>query len=426
MPPAEPLQSSEFMLQLHKQLVDTKSIQDSTAAAYIRGLYILNGKKPYKSLSFLKKTDDLAQKIESGYSESTQKTIYASITSVLSLFKDKPAYKKTHQFYHEKMMGKAEEAAAVDTAEKTPQQKENWLEWSQIEQKAKELCEEAQKYVAAKTITPEQFESILHAIILSLYTSVPPRRNQDYLAMTVARLPKSKSVDTLAKDKNWLIVDSTKTPRQFIYNVYKTAKTYGQQQINIPTGLADLLKLYLKHHPTLHAASVKEAPFLVEASGAPLTAGNAITRVLNRALGKKIGCSMLRHIYLSGKYDIQEMRADADSMGHSLSQQKQYLKADSAPHTDAQPLAPTPVASALTGASADASAHTASRTEEQPLHCPPAPPQKSDAPKKKSRSAPRNKTPRKVETPSTVCLTEPAYMPPSAPQLPSDSNPSAT
>jgi hypothetical protein len=42
--------------------------------------------------------------------------------------------------------------------------------------------------------------------------------------------------------------------------------------------------------------------------------------------GKQIGSSMLRHIYLSSKYDIDEMKKDADAMGHSLGVQKEYMK----------------------------------------------------------------------------------------------------
>jgi hypothetical protein len=35
---------------------------------------------------------------------------------------------------------------------------------------------------------------------------------------------------------------------------------------------------------------------------------------------------MIRHIYLSSKYDLNEMKTDADAMGHSLSEQKSYMK----------------------------------------------------------------------------------------------------
>ena len=37
---------------------------------------------------------------------------------------------------------------------------------------------------------------------------------------------------------------------------------------------------------------------------------------------------MLRHIYLSTKYNIDEMKRDSNAMGHSLNEQRQYMKDD--------------------------------------------------------------------------------------------------
>jgi Mn-dependent DtxR family transcriptional regulator len=39
---------------------------------------------------------------------------------------------------------------------------------------------------------------------------------------------------------------------------------------------------------------------------------------------------MLRHVYLSDKYklDMDEMKKDADAMGHNLSTQRDYIKTD--------------------------------------------------------------------------------------------------
>jgi hypothetical protein len=45
---------------------------------------------------------------------------------------------------------------------------------------------------------------------------------------------------------------------------------------------------------------------------------------------------MLRHIYLSSKYNIGDMTEDAKKMGHSLTEQRKYLKAEVA----AAPAAP--------------------------------------------------------------------------------------
>jgi hypothetical protein len=65
---------------------------------------------------------------------------------------------------------------------------------------------------------------------------------------------------------------------------------------------------------------MQQIPFLVYDDGKPLDKINSITRVLNGIFHKRIGASMLRHIYLSSKYgnQLQEMKNDANVMGHSV------------------------------------------------------------------------------------------------------------
>jgi integrase len=312
---------SEFMLNLSKELVEKKQVAESTASAYVKSLYILNGKAAFKTLTFLKDTETIEKKLAS-YADNTQKALYTTITSVLSLYKDKPTYKKAYAYYYEKMMGKAKDMkeTGADTSEKTTKEKENWIDWKEVQSKHKGLGDEVDKFVQQKLITPEQFSTLLHWVILSLYTEIQPRRNQDYLDMYVVK----KWNENMSKDKNYLDLAT----QHFVFNKYKTQKTYGQQKLPIPEGLMRVIQLYLKHHPLVKGNKTKttEYRFLVSPDGTPLTAVNAITRILNRIFGKKIGSSMLRHIFLSSKYDIKEMENDAEAMGHSVSEQKNYMR----------------------------------------------------------------------------------------------------
>ena len=302
--------SNEFMLNLHKRLVEERQVSDTTASAYIKALVILNDKSPFKNLTFLKKTDTI-QGVVQKYATSTQKTIYATITSVLSLDKDKTSWKKVYKFYYDEMMNLSNEARVVPTEVKTEKQKDNWLTWDDVK-KAREGLEG------------------LPLLILSLYTMIAPRRNKDYLEMSVFKALKKDKIEELPKDKNYLITDAkTGTPLQFIFNVYKTAKTYGTQHIYITGELQDIVSKYLASRKV--GKKEKLTPFLVDSEGGAITADNAITRILNKIFGKKVGSSMLRHIYLSDKYNIADMKNDADAMGHSLNQQREYLKDVSSP-----------------------------------------------------------------------------------------------
>lgn len=308
--------SSEFITQLVKLLKEKKGIADTTADSYIRTLLTLNNKTPFKNLSFLRKKDDIDAKLAK-YAETTQKSILAAMVSVLSLFADKATYKGVYKHYYDAMMAKSKEVKANDTGEKTEKQKNNWVEWKEVIEKSAEQRKKLAELSTKKSLTSQEAEHLLQSMVLSLYVCIPPRRNQDYLDMKVIK----KWNKELPDDCNYLDL----TGEQFIFNKYKTAKKYGIQTVPIPAELMDILVAYLKHHVLYKESKGKfPVPFLVSPKGEPLTAVNSITRILNKVFGKKVGSSMLRHIFLSDKYgDIKEdMAADASAMGHSVDEQQ--------------------------------------------------------------------------------------------------------
>jgi len=324
------METTEFMLQLAKSLMDERKVAESTANAYIKSLYQLNEKKPFKNLTFLKNTEGI-DKIVSGYAETTQRALLATIVSVLSLVKDKPTFKKVYSYYYDKMMEKSKTVREEEGKnEKTEKQKANWLSWKEVETKQKDLRDEVEKFIKKKTITPSQFDTLTQSVVLSLYTDIQPRRNQDYLDMYIVKAWNDK----MPTDKNYLDIKTKK----FIFNKYKTAKKYGTQTMEIPETLWNCLSTFLKFHPLWKGDAKRKADpvkLLVCADGSPMTAVNAITRILNRIFGKKVGSSMLRHIYISDKYGdlIEEQKTDAEAMAHSPSVQRDYYKKEDAGDT---------------------------------------------------------------------------------------------
>ena len=326
----ERMESTEFMLQLVKQLMDGKKVAESTANGYVKSLYALNGKKAFKNLSFLKDTAHIDEVVGS-YADSTQKALLATLSSVLSLFKEKTGMKKVHQHYYDKMMEKVKATRVAPESEEAGQKNEkerkNWVEWSEVDGKKKELEESVKALSSKKTLDASQYDKLLQYVLLSLYTDIPPRRNKDYLLLHIVK----SWNDKLPTDKNYLDVAGKK----LVFNAYKTAKKYGKQEQEIPDNLWESLQMFLKHHPLWKGVAKRKAepvPFLVQSSGEPLTAVNAITRLLNKVFGKRVGSSLLRHSYLSGKYgdSLEEMKKDASAMAHSLNEQKSYIRNDDA------------------------------------------------------------------------------------------------
>jgi integrase len=311
--------ASDFVSNLSKELVEKKNVAETTAHSYLRTLILLNDKKPLKNLAFLRNKEEVMKKVGE-YSESTQKTVLAALTSVLSLFKEKPTYKAVHRFYQDKMLEKMKDVSDVPAGEKNEKQTTNWMEWKEIKELSATMYAKAREYASKKALTPKEAEHLLNTVVLCLYTCVPPRRNQDYLDMLIVK----KWNDKMPNTHNYLDIAGS----QFIFNKYKTAKKYGTQTVKIPNDdanpLMDVLTAYLRHHDLYKATKGKEpVPFLIQ-NGAPLTAANAITRILNKIFGKKVGSSMLRHIFLSDKYaDVkEEQEADAEAMGHSVAEQQ--------------------------------------------------------------------------------------------------------
>jgi len=305
------------MLTLRGHLLTEKKVAETTADAYIKTLTILNDKKPFKNLNFLKKTEDVLAKVAE-YADSTQKAVLATIVSVLSLDTKTPAKKKLYELYREKMMGKVEEVKKVEATnegQKTKKQTENWMTWEEVNEKKKALQTEVDASRKKKTLLVGEYDHLLSLVVLSLYTDTQPRRNLDYQKMLVVKNWKEE----MPVDHNYYDLKG----HRFVFNQFKTAKTYGRQIVELPESLKATLTYYIKRHPL--AKEMKTGyPLLVDDKGEPLVAVNAITRILNKIFGKKVGSSMLRHIFITDKYGgaKTEMEKDAEAMGHSVAEQQ--------------------------------------------------------------------------------------------------------
>ena len=302
------------MLKLHKQLIDTRGISESSATLYIRNLYSLNNERPFDNLAWTKNVDNINIRL-SEYAESTQKNMITSLVCVLDLLKDKSTYKKIYTYWYTEMMERNQNKGEPN--KKSEKQEANWVSWDIVKGHEKRLLDDIMKYNSLKELTPVQYENILSLLILSLYTLTPPRRNQDYQYMMVVKKSKDMNDDKV----NYVILDESK----FVFNKYKTFKTYGQQVFDVPSELMNIIKLYLKHSPVYKEKAKNPVWLLVDYHEKPLQAVNSITRILNHIFGKKVGATMLRHIYLTNKYSIEDMTKDSEMMSHGIDTQRQYL-----------------------------------------------------------------------------------------------------
>jgi len=251
----------------------------------------------FDNLDFLMNKKAIDEKL-GAYAESTQRTIVFSINNVAKAMKREDIVK----LYGKDVVAATKHRNPV--GEKTEKQKENWITWEQV--------------IAARDALKEKNteEAERQYVALSLYTMAPPRRNRDYLEMdVVSRMNKKKT------DRNLLVMN--KKSMRFVFNQFKTADVYGQQVVKVPKDLEAVLRRYLAMH------TEQLGPLF----GTGLNS-NYMTNLLNSALGKNVGSSMLRHVFVShfttpeDKAIIEKMFATADAMAHSMTTQQGVYRKD--------------------------------------------------------------------------------------------------
>jgi integrase len=313
--------ASEFMIDLARRFQEEKKLTETTANAYVRSLYMLNDRKPFKTLAFLTKLDEINAKL-SKYADSTVLSIVGAIITTLNLYPENARYRKAMGYFRDRLKTRGKEVREkVESGEMTEKQKQNWIEWDKVLEKQKELEAAIAGIKPRKAIGETEWDNLQKYTLLSLYTMMAPRRNKDWLEMVVV----NKLSDKLPKDKNYYAIKDGKVQ----FNVYKTSKAYGTQEFAVPEDLKTVLGKYLAHHPLFKdKRKAPNFPLLVAFDGSPFTAENTITRILNKIFGQKVGASMLRHIWLTSKYakTVEGMKEDAGAMAHSTSMQRQYIK----------------------------------------------------------------------------------------------------
>jgi len=277
------------------------SIKDSTKKLYLHNLKKLNGDKEVKDFKFLKKVDSIMEIINSKPKNTGRSYLIAIVSAVKG--KDDKLYAKYYP--HLEQMNKDLKTNTT----KSEKQTENWLSQEAVLQKQKQYMAYLPKK-SKKELTEAEYNCLLELVVLSLYTLIPPRRSLDYLNMIIG--------EPTSTDFNYFNNDV------FVFNNYKTNKTYKTQIEAVPKELSDILKVYMKFKPNCDR-------LLCFYDGTPFNHSNQITRILNKIFQNKISVSMLRNIYITEKFSpaIKEMETTATAMGTSVNQlQNTYAKQD--------------------------------------------------------------------------------------------------
>ena len=206
-----------------------------------------------------------------------------------------------------------EQKEALSNNEMNDKQKENWVSEEDIKKKLEELRKQANIFYKKRSLTPQELQRLQDYIILAIMGGVyiAPRRSLDFTEMMIDDLPKNKN------NVNYIENGS------FVFNVYKTAKTYGEQKLKIPLTLKNIIKKWKTKNPTDYLFFDIRHNKLT-----PIKLNQRLNCIFD---GKKVGSTALRRTYLTEKYEdtINEMKdlsEDMKKMGSSKSQVNHYVK----------------------------------------------------------------------------------------------------
>lgn len=272
----------------------------ATYTSILKNLYI----KVFGSTDIdLQKFNDVAKVLE--FLKSLEPNKRKTILSALVILTDKKEFRDQMlvdiQDYN-KEQGKQTMSSA---------QSDSWIDSDDIKTLMNSIEKNVKLIYKKEEPKMTDLQQVQNHIILCLLGGVyiPPRRSKDYVDFKIKSIDKTKD-NYLQKNK-------------LVFNSYKTAKTYGQQELVVPPTLLKILKKWIKINPTDY--------LLFDSNGSKLS-NVKLNQRLNKLFGdKKVGVNQLRHTYLSDKYQDtiklnSDMHSDMAAMGSSTAQEKIYIK----------------------------------------------------------------------------------------------------
>jgi hypothetical protein len=277
--------------------------------------------RPNLSASSLKTYSSVLRNLQKNMKGEGLEWFSENVTSILDYLKEKTAQtKKTslsalfvltkEQRYKDVMVQVMKLVNETDKSQKkNDKQDKNWMSVKEIQDIYDPLLVKIKKMLSNKSILNEStmMEFLLVSFLGGVVKDLPPRRSQDYTELKIRNYDTKK--------------DNYYKSGKFYFNVYKTAKSYGEQVIQVPKELDVILKKWIKMNTNDY--------MLYSTNGNKLSSPQ-ISRILNKVIDKNVSTSMLRHIYLTNIYKdlpaLEKMEELSSQMGHSLLQGLEYVK----------------------------------------------------------------------------------------------------
>ena len=160
-------------------------------------------------------------------------------------------------------------------------------------------------------------------IVLLIHRGIPLRNNLANL-----KIVQKTNIPSDSKE-NYIVRENKKF--YFLFQNYKTDKTFGKKKIVLDSKIAKYIKDFIRIKNSIDYNESSKQYLIVNSKLEPISPNGIsklLLRIFKKEFDKNVSTSMIRHIYLSDKYstELKERVNDSDNMMHSLNQQKDYIK----------------------------------------------------------------------------------------------------
>lgn len=291
------------------------NLKPNTINQYIVQLNKIRKEFDADDLKFITKIKQVEDKVSEKHFTSQRNLYNAIIVYLMAIDEDKDIIKE-YSDIRDKLNEKYEEEQ--QSGKISEKQGKNFVDISEIQKMIDEMEKEVKTYKKKESLTSKQKQLLKAYTLFNILIRIPTRNDQAGMIL-ISKTMYNKLKEEDKKKDNFLLME--KTSMKFIYNVYKTAKKYAENIVDIPKDLEKILRMYIR----LNKINSDEVLF-------PMTK-NAQSQLLlkmsQKYMGKRISSTMIRKIYLSSKYGdtLKEMKKDAKMMGHdTATAQKVYVK----------------------------------------------------------------------------------------------------
>lgn len=180
------------------------------------------------------------------------------------------------------------------------------------------------KLKTKRDMTPKERELLVVYTIFQMLIHLPTRNDMSDMILATPSYLKRTSTD---EQMNYNYLLNTTKNMKLILNNYKTEKTYGTKEIDVPESLKRILRMYIK------ATGVKTGQTLFLTQTGQAMSRNTISALLLRysvkLIGKRVSSTMIRKAVLSSKFleKNEEQQKMAHIAGHDVATQNAvYIK----------------------------------------------------------------------------------------------------